>query len=226
MSGYLAGNAVLFSEMSPPAAEEAAFNSWYDEEHIPIRMKAPGFRSAQRYRDGDQRNYLAVYELDDAGALNTPEYARIKGEPSDTTRHMLGAVSGFTRYIGTLLGEPLVQPGADFLAAPVLYAVFFTVPEDSLAEFDAWYCDDHVPLLLSDPRWIGTRRFAIRDGIPEGYNRLALHHLADRKVLDSEAREKARATPWRARLAQQPWFRGNYLVFDSLGPRQTARNDR
>jgi hypothetical protein len=33
---------------------------WYDREHIPLRMAAPGFRSAQRYRDGQTLNYLAV----------------------------------------------------------------------------------------------------------------------------------------------------------------------
>ena len=220
------GETILFSEMTPPPDQEAAFNAWYDHEHIPVRMAAPGFRSAQRYRDGESLNYLAVYEMADPGALATPEYDRIKNQPSDTTRAMLGAVSGFTRYIGRSIGTHIGThgaPGDELLSAPVLYAVFFEVPPARVAEFDSWYAEDHVPLLLDDPRWIGARRFDILDGAPHRHNRLALHYLADRLVLDSEARAKARATPWRARLAQEPWFAGRYLVFDSIGARQVTR---
>lgn len=218
----LRGETILFSEMTPPGDQEAAFNEWYDREHIPVRMAAPGFRSAQRYRDGESLNYLAVYEMDAPDALTTPEYGRIKNQPSDTTRAMLGSVSGFTRYIGQTIGMH-GRPGAELLSAPVLYAVFFQVPPAHTSEFDSWYAEDHVPLLLEDPRWIGTRRFDVLDGSPHGYNRLALHYLADRLVLDSEARAKARATPWRARLAQEPWFQGKYLMFDRIGARQVAQ---
>jgi hypothetical protein len=135
---------------------------------------------------------------------------------------MLGSVSGFTRYIGRTIGTH-ASSGVDLLSASVLYAVFFEVPSVRMVEFDSWYAEDHVPLLLGDPRWIGTRRFEIIDGAPHRYSRLALHYLADRLVLDSEARAKARATPWRARLAKEPWFQGKYLVFDKIGVRQVAR---
>jgi hypothetical protein len=49
---------VLFSEMPPDPAWEAAFNEWHDQEPIPVRRLAPGFASAQRYRAGE-RGYLA-----------------------------------------------------------------------------------------------------------------------------------------------------------------------
>lgn len=218
----LQGETILFSEMTPPPDQEIAFNEWYDREHIPLRMAAPGFCSAQRYRDGKTANYLAVYEMDTPDALATAEYGRIKNQPSDTTRAMLGSVSGFSRYIGRTIGTHALS-GADLPSASVLYAVFFEVPPARVTEFDSWYAEDHVPLLLEDSRWIGTRRFEIIDGAPHHYNRLALHYLADRLVLDSEARAKARATPWRARLAQEPWFQGKYLVFDKIGARQVAR---
>ncbi|MDC7785074.1 hypothetical protein PQJ75_02270 [Rhodoplanes sp. TEM] len=216
------GRGILFSEMTPPEALEHTFNDWYDTEHIPVRMGAPGFRSAQRYRDGTTRNYLAVYEMDGPEALKTPEYGVIKNSPSDLTRDILGAVSGFTRYVGRTIAE--AGPGGDVLLdAPVLYAVFFAVPEDRCAAFDAWYDQDHVPLLLSDPRWLGVRRFDVVDGAPEKYNRLALHYLSDRGVMESDARRRARETPWRAALAAEPWFKGHYVIFDRLGARQMAK---
>jgi hypothetical protein len=116
---------VLFSEMTPDAAWEGEFNAWYDEEHIPVRMAAPGFAGAQRYRR-DERNYLAIYDLADPSALNTPKYQAIKGQPSPLTRRMLDSVSGFTRYIGRpISGEskpPLIE--AHNLRAHRLCGVF------------------------------------------------------------------------------------------------------
>ncbi|MGE7472056.1 hypothetical protein ACQKLX_21640 [Bosea sp. NPDC003192] len=213
------GETILFSEMTPPTALEADFNRWYDEEHIPIRMGAPGFRSAQRYRDGKTSNYLAVYEMSSREALSTPAYSEIKNRPSETTKRMLDAVTGFTRYIGNKIAE--AGASADqLIAAPVLYAVFFAVPQERTVEFDAWNADDHVPLLIEDERWLGVRRFDVVDGAPSPYNRLALHYLSDRSALESDARKRARATPWRARLAAEPWFQGHYVVFDQLGDRQ------
>lgn len=215
-----AGASILFSEMTPPAELEADFNAWYDTEHIPIRMKSPGFLGAQRYRDGDTRNYLAVYELARPEALSTPTYDQIKKQPSETTRTMLGAVSGFTRYLGNQLTSR-ARPGMgdSFVDAPVLYPVFFQVPADRTADFDAWMEEDHLPILMEDERWLGVRRFEIFDGAPNAYNRLALHYLADRSALDSPERAKARATDWRERLASEPWFKGSYLLFDRLGGR-------
>lgn len=212
--------AILFSEMTPPPGREADFNAWYDQEHIPLRMRISGFSSAQRYRDGDAQNYLAVYEITSGDALTTPDYLKLKASPSERTRDMLASVSGFTRYLANPL-QPAAQPaGVDgFIDAPVLYAVLFDVPTPRLPAFDTWYDGEHAPMLLEDPRWLGVRRFTIFDGAPAPFNRLALHYLATRDVLDSDARKRARATPQRARLAQEPWFKGRYAIFDRLGSR-------
>ncbi len=214
------GHAILFSEMNPATAWEAEFNAWYDEEHIPLRVRAPGFISAQRYKL-PELNYLAVYEMDSLAALKTPEYDRIKNQPSELTRRMLGGVSGFTRYLGTEINA-VRKPGASPDDAPLLYAVWFDVPPDRMADFDAWYDEDHAPLLMQAPAWLGIRRFDVSVSDPVPYNRLALHYLADRAALDGPERAQARATPWRAKLAAEPWFKGSYKVFDRHGARQMA----
>ncbi len=214
------GKTILFSEMTPAAAWEAEFNEWYDQEHIPVRMGAPGFVSAQRYLAED-RNYLAVYEMDSPDALKTAASQQIKSRPSARTRLMLGGVSGFTRYIGTEINA-VRKPGVAVEDAPLLYAVWFDVPPARLADFDRWYDEDHVPILMEQQDWLGVRRFDIIDGEPDRLNRLALHYLADRSALDSPERARARATPWRARLAAEPWFKGSYKVFSQHGGRQLA----
>jgi hypothetical protein len=151
--------------------------------------------------------------------LNTPDYVKLKTSPSERTSDMLASVSGFTRYLANPI--PPAQPPAieGYIDAPVLYAVLFDVPQERLAAFDAWYDGEHVGMLREDPRWLGVRRFDIFDGAPAPFNRLALHYLATRDVLDSDARKRARETPQRARLAAEPWFKGRYVVFDRLGSR-------
>ena len=214
-------NAVLFSEMTPAPEWEQEFNDWYDTEHIPARMRAPGFTSAQRYRATEGSAYLAVYEMETADALKTPEYQLIKGQPSTLTARMLGGVSGFTRYICEESGR-WETPGSSLIDAPVLYAVFFEVPADRADDFDRWYVEDHVPLLMQCKDWLMVRRFNIKDGEPGKYTHLALHYLASTDALSSPERDAARATPWRAKLAEENWFKGHYVVFDRLGARFQA----
>lgn len=64
---------VVVVDVLPEHEEE--FNRWYDEEHIPEKRAAPGFRSARRFRSHDQPGrYLALYEIDDAGVVTSAEY--------------------------------------------------------------------------------------------------------------------------------------------------------
>lgn len=211
--------AVLFSEMTPAPEWEDDFNHWYDTHHIPIRMAAPGFLGAQRYRNVDGPAYLAVYDMQTPAALKTPDYQRIKQNPSEQTSWMLANVGDFTRYTGELISW---QQRADveddrMLDSAYLYAVFFSVPAEREEAFNAWYVEDHVPLLLGCEHWLGCRRYRIVDGHPAAFTHMALHHLADLAALQSPAREAARATPWRAKLAAEPWFKGHYAVFSRHG---------
>src|SRR5690349_21937523 len=51
-----------------PPDKDAAFNRWYNEEHVPQALQFPGMVSAHRYKliDGDDRHqYMALYELKD-----------------------------------------------------------------------------------------------------------------------------------------------------------------
>jgi hypothetical protein len=213
--------AVLFSEMTPQPEWEADFNDWYDTEHIPVRMKAPGFAGAQRYHNTESPAYLAVYEMNESGALATPEYKTIKGSPSERTARMLKGVSGFTRYIGEESGR-WEKAGSALIDAPVLYAVFFEVPAERADEFDRWYTEDHIPTLMKCADWLMVRRFEIVDGEPGKYTHLALHYLATANALSAPEREEARASPWRAKLAAESWFKGHYAVFGKVGERFKA----
>ena len=217
------GNAVLFSEMTPDKPWEDEFNSWYDTEHIPIRMKVPGFGGAQRYCR-NERDYLAIYEMDSAAALQSDAYREVKDNPSPVTARMLRDVSNFTRYIGDQISLSVNESVAaqSYRNAPVLYPVFFNVPKERLQEFDAWYDEDHIPALMGCADWWAVRRFDLVDAHPKTFNRLALHYLGNEEALSSKARDKARSTEWRDRLACEPWFKGTYMIFRKHGERFTS----
>jgi hypothetical protein len=219
------GSAVLFSEMTPAVEWEVEFNDWYDQEHIPLRMGAPGFVSAQRYKSVENPlNYLAVYEMEGVSALSTPGYQEIKNNPSALTKRMLNGVSGFSRYICQETGVRRTRhEGPDPLNAPFLYTVAFEVPADAEAEFNDWYEQDHLPILLECRDWLLVRRFRVIDGQPHKWTHLAFHYLATRGALASPERERARRTPWREKLAQNPWFKPQPLVFMKYGTRQSAK---
>lgn len=212
------GKAILFSEMTPDASFESDFHHWYDTEHIPIRMQCEGFVSGQRYKSDAGQGFLAVYEMNDLSALKTPAYTKVKTEQSDQTRWMLKNVSGFTRYLGKEIYRSAKDDAA--IDAPILYAVWFNVPQDRAGEFNDWYESEHIPLLMKAADWRMVRRFQITDGEPETWSHLALHYLASKDALQSPEREAARKTAWRDKLAAESWFKGSYTVFEKNRDRQ------
>lgn len=195
---------LLFSQMEPPPGWEEDFHDWYESEHIPARMALPGFAGAVRFEahEGSPR-WLACYFLDDLGVLDTPEYQALKTDPTERTARMLDAVSGFTRYTCSELSDtgPVdEEPG-------MLSVVAFSVPEEDRADFEAWYADEHVPLLMEADGWLRVRRYRVLPGhAGPPWTHLALHELRSTDALDSPERERARTTAWRDRLAERPWF--------------------
>lgn len=209
------GQTILFSEMSPDYDWEDRFNSWYDTHYIPARMKAPGFLSAQRYKDADRPNYLAVYELESEQTLETGDYRNIKAYPNTETKWILGNVAGSARYAGNEINDQRRKGiKEDPLDAPILFTVFFSVPDESADDFNAWYTEEHIPMLLECKDWLACRRFAIFEGDPQPWTHLALHYLNDVSALDSPERQAASSTEWRERLAAEPWFNGSFLVYE------------
>ena len=61
-------------------AEEADWNRWYDEEHIPDLLSVPGIHSATRYeRRAAPHHYLAAYEIDSPAVFDEPRYKEVGG---------------------------------------------------------------------------------------------------------------------------------------------------
>ena len=206
---------ILFSQMEPPAGWEADFHAWYDTDHIPARLAMDGFESARRYeaRDGEPK-YLTVYELSDMAVLDTDAYKQLKEAPSAETTRMLENVIGFTRYTG----REITDSGPVDRAGRFLAVAAFAVPEEDLDRFDDWYETEHSQLLLKAGDWLRVRRYEVVSGEGGPWNRLALHDLASREVMDSPERAAARLGPKREALADREWFaQSGRWLYEVLG---------
>lgn len=188
--------------MQPPEGWEDRFHTWYETEHIPVRLALDGFESAIRYRaiEGSPA-YLAVYHLSDLAALDSPEYQRLKTAPSRQTREMLAAVHGFTRFTCDQVYDSGPSDEHSYLSV-----VAFAVPESDNAQFDDWYETEHIPILLQEKDWLRVRRYRVRSGEGGPWTHLALHELASVEAMRSPARAAARQGAKRDLLAGRSWF--------------------
>jgi hypothetical protein len=210
--------------MSPDPDWEDEFNHWYDSHQIPVRMAVPGFVSALRYCDAERPNYLAVFEIASPGVLESEAYEKVKAQPNAQTAWMLANVLDYARYIGNEISDrQRDDAGDDSLDAPILYAVFFSVPDERVEEFNRWYEEEHVPMLLKCPEWLRIRRFEVTEAEPQPWTHMALHYLADLSARESPERDAARDTEWYRKLSEEPWFRSSYLIFERIGERFSGK---
>jgi hypothetical protein len=184
----------------PGTVPEAEFHDWYDHEHGPRRLTVPGFRGGYRYGALDEVKppWLVLYDLDSPDVLNSGEYKSLGATASDHDKAVGAGLAALDRRIY----EQLSSDGADpDEPAPVLLAVAMSVPADAEDDVQAWYTDEHIPLLLKVPGWGRVRRFRLVRGMdgpaPE---LLSVHELAGPQVLQEPGYLAAISTPWRDRV--------------------------
>jgi hypothetical protein len=87
MSETPAARALMIGMFDVDGEDQAAFETWYTQEHVPSRLACPGFLSARRFRavEGSPR-HLIVYELDSPEALHSPEYVGLQQNANADTR--------------------------------------------------------------------------------------------------------------------------------------------
>ena len=70
-------NGILIAAMDFSAAPEDEFHDWYDLEHVPERLRVPGFLNAERWIGIDNPKIsVATYDLDNVGVLQQPGLSR------------------------------------------------------------------------------------------------------------------------------------------------------
>ncbi len=71
---------ILIAAMDFSDVAEDEFHDWYDTEHVPERLRVPGFLNAERWiGTQDPKVSLALYDLDTVGVLHSPAYLAVGG---------------------------------------------------------------------------------------------------------------------------------------------------
>jgi len=198
---------------SDVAADE--FHDWYDTEHVPERLRVPGFINARRWiGSGDPKVSVALYDLDNVGVLHSPPYLAVGGDNGTPwTKRVTGRVNMITRFEGDqiLSGDGLAPDGAE-----ALLLISMNVAPEHEAEFNEWYDVEHLPALGAVPGVLQARRYR-GTGARQKY--MALYHFARSDVLGGPAWKEAAETPWTNKL--RPHFR-DYIRIDARPYRRSV----
>ena len=101
--------AVMIVEISVAEQDDAEVNDWYTNVHLPELCSLPGVRSARRFAIfGEKFRYLAIYELDDVGVVESEAYKVWRAKSDDTTR-MAAKFASFERTLATKIAEAVAS---------------------------------------------------------------------------------------------------------------------
>lgn len=188
--------ALMIASFNYAGAPEEEFHDWYDLEHIPQRRAIPGFIGAKRWLGADDPKIsVATYELDHISVLTSKPYLAVSGENlSPWSRRMIGMCERIGRFDAeqTLPGDEVGPENAEGM----LIIAMNVLPEAE-DEFNAWYNEEHIPLLRTVPGMLCARRFLTVSG---SRKYIATYHLTSPEVQASEAWSKAITTPWQKKM--------------------------
>lgn len=200
---------------------ENEFNRWQEEENIPSLLETRGYLSAVRCEAalGTPR-YTSIFEVNPlAAADDLPVDQTSTFVPETLSSHVQLDIAVYKQIFpeeGVLKGVSWQEgtPGAILLNR-------FNVPPGADAEFNAWYNEEHLPLLAEVQGTISDRRFAAVQG-KQKY--LARYDLVDPEVPTTEAWLKIRYTPWTKWIGQ--YIRDSWRgVLVPLGEIQYAKQN-
>ncbi len=210
---------ILIASFDYSMVAEDEFNDWYDLEHIPERERVPGFLSCQRWL-GDPKVALATYDLKTVDVLKSAPYKAIAYENlSVWSKRVTAKAKRIMRFEGeqTVPGD---QSGPKDAAAVLINAM--NVDPAHEADFNAWYDQEHIPLLSKVPGCLTARRFRATDKGTHKY--VALYHFASADVPDKPEWKKAVETPWTERL--RPHFKDRIRMLTRRYVRQAGAGAR
>jgi len=187
---------LLYVYSSPGAVDLAEFTDWYDNEHVPNRLAVDGFGAVNRFRaaDGVSPEWLATYEIK-PGTLDTPCYKALWETQSAREKSIMAAAA-----IDRRVYSPISDSGDTGAPPPVLLAVSMSVPDAAVADMEAWYVEEHIPMLLAVPGWRRSRRYVLSSG--DGPTYLSLHEIESHAAFGQPEYQAAISTPWRNRIVE------------------------
>ena len=178
-------------DYSPVAEDE--FHDWYDTEHIPERLRIPGFINAVRWvGDSNPRVSLAIYDLESLDVLKKPEYRAVSPENFSpwSKRILLGKCVRICRF-------NCVQMGQGDRVAPErgtgLFVWAFNTGVELESDSEQWLEAEHMPRLAAVPGVTCARWFKTPADSPgsSSHRYVATYHLDSPPVCESITWNKA-----------------------------------
>ncbi len=168
--------AIVISRMDPPREKEAEWNRWYNEEHIPSRLKLPGYLVIRRYElvtglpdeFKPATKYLTLVEFDSLDALQSKERAEVFRKESLYPKESFETISNSLprRHMG--MYEQIYPDTRDYQVpeqAGYLLAIGHKdLPDEILADYHARYDKEIIPSLMNVPGVMNARRFKMATG--------------------------------------------------------------
>jgi hypothetical protein len=106
----------------------AAYEDWYQRDHLPDRLGVPGFRHARRYRriEGTGQAYFTFYETESAAVLRSDAYRARLAAPTAGTVDMMRHFRAMCRSICAVAADE--GAGIGGLVAVIGMEATLTVP--------------------------------------------------------------------------------------------------
>ncbi len=203
LNGVHTPQGLLYVEVDCPPELEGEFHAWYNQEHIPERLRIPGFVSARRYAalEGSPR-WLAAYELTGLAVLDSPEYRQWLGGPLQTawTARMVSSTKvhrSVFRLATCTHGTAIPDRVSGLLA--VRYEAFPAEGE----KLSRWHDSEFSPALLATVGVVSTARYENTDGPQQ----LGLYELEQPWVVQDARFARVWTGGWDSRRDSLPRYR-------------------
>lgn len=228
---------LLYVTMQPKGSlPDTQFHDWYNTEHGPLRLRLPFITNGFRFRasDGEQPEYVALYDITDMDELTRKTYLDlrtdlIKTEREKNTMAQIDVGRKLYDFVEELKSpdyralEDRADTDAETRGSVLIAVTTVTHPDpEKEADHDRWYHEEHFEMLSRVPGWRRSRLFrtaAIDSAAPR--ETLALHEYAPNNGLGGEAHKAAMNTPWRERLVKDvvaSKSRRTYQWYYTFGP--------
>ncbi len=99
-NGPAGAGGILLVGMTPSAEQDAAFNHWYDKEHVPALAAVPGVLSARRFVSAgpNSTKYVALYHLTEPGIQESAAWKQASGD-TPMPQHVRDSITGRLRLV-------------------------------------------------------------------------------------------------------------------------------
>ena len=159
-------------------------DDWYNNEHVPMRMKLPYFQTGGRYRsieDNEEmktasglEEWLALYDISDMNRLLDRRYERLLEAPAQSAREsevlqQIKAVRFYYDLVATYKSPEYISDQTHcrkdnveelYRSKTIVVGVrLMDSSADAESEWNRWYDEDHMPAVRQIPGWRRTKRY-------------------------------------------------------------------